>query len=138
MEAQLKVKVYYEDTDCLGVVYHASYLRFFERGRTEFIAQLGRPIEQWNQTGVVLAVYKMEITFRKAAKLGDELLVLSRFEPRPSEYRLEMQQQLLRSGDLICKARVQLVCLDANLAVRAFPDDLLALSPLKPLAVRIA
>jgi tol-pal system-associated acyl-CoA thioesterase len=130
LEGRFALKVYYEDTDCLGVVYHANYLRFFERGRTEFIAQLGRPVERWNEEGIVLAVYKIEVTFRKAARLGDELLAVSRFEPRPSEYRLVMVQQLFRAADLICKARVQLVCLDRQLAVRALPQEMLDLSPL--------
>lgn len=136
LEGRLDVKVYYEDTDCLGVVYHANYLRFFERGRTELMAQLGHPIEQWNEEGVLLAVYKLEVTFRKAARLGERLVVVSRFDSRPSAYRIEMQQRLLRNDELICEARVQLVCLDPALSMRAFPDELLAILPLGPLGSR--
>ena len=125
MEGRIPVKIYYEDTDCLGVVYHASYLRFFERGRSEFVGQLGRPIDDWNAEGVVLAVYKMQITFRRAAKLGDICEVVTCFTPRKSEYRLQMLQTLMRGDELVCKAQVQLVCLDANMAVRTFPPEFL-------------
>jgi acyl-CoA thioester hydrolase len=129
VEGRLAIKVYYEDTDCLGVVYHASYLRFIERGRTEFIAQLGKSLSQWNEQGVIFAVYKLEITFRKAARFADELEVVTRFGARLSEYRIQMEQQLLRDGEPICKAQVQLVCLDADLAVRSFPEEMLRLVP---------
>lgn len=131
MEGRLPIKVYYEDTDCLGVVYHASYLRFFERGRTELIGQLGVSIGELNARGIVFAVYKIQVTFRKAAKLGDQCDVVTHFGPRVSEYRLEMRQQLMRDGERVCDAKVQLVCLDGNLAVRAFPADVLAYCPPK-------
>ena len=71
MENKLKVKVYYEDTDCLGIVYHANYLKYFERGRTEFINSIGKPIVDWNHEGYNFAVYQIQIKFRQAARLGD-------------------------------------------------------------------
>ena len=52
-------KVYYEDTDCMGVVYHANYLKFMERGRTEFVETSGRTIAEWNDLGVLVVVYSM-------------------------------------------------------------------------------
>lgn len=135
-QGELAVKVYYEDTDCLGLVYHASYLRFFERGRTELIgAALARSIADWNAAGYLFAVYKLEVTFRRAARLGDVCRVLTRFDPPRSEYRLCVDQRLLRGDELICAAQVQLVCLDASYGVRAFPAELLALQP-QPTAPR--
>ncbi|MFL5800449.1 MAG: thioesterase, partial [Roseiflexaceae bacterium] len=48
MEHRVAYKVYYEDTDCLGVVYYANYLKYLERGRTEFVGAQGRDIRDWN------------------------------------------------------------------------------------------
>lgn len=125
MEQQLEVKVYYEDTDCLGVVYHANYLRFFERGRTEYIGQLGRPISKWNETGYNFAVFKMQITWHKPAKLNDILIVHSELHYK-SDFRLKMHHRLTRGDELLTEAVVDLVCLDAGLKLREFPEAIIA------------
>lgn len=124
MQRELEVKVYYEDTDCLGVVYHANYLRYFERGRTEYIGSLGRLISAWNEAGFNFAVFKINITFHKPAKLNDVLVVHSDLRPK-SDFRLKMHQRLTRGEELLTEAVVDLVCLDENLALREFPAELL-------------
>ncbi|MBI4703650.1 MAG: YbgC/FadM family acyl-CoA thioesterase [Deltaproteobacteria bacterium] len=120
----MPVKIYYEDTDCLGVVYHANYLKFFERGRTELIGRLGRPIGEWNAAGCNFVVYKMEITFHRAARLGDECEVVTHLSPQ-SPYRMAMAQRLLRGEELLTEALVQVVCVDASLELREIPEPLL-------------
>jgi acyl-CoA thioester hydrolase len=119
------VKVYYEDTDCLGVVYHANYLCYFERGRTEHINAMGRTISDWNEAGYNFAVFKLDITFYKPAKLNDQLAVITELAPGTSEFRLPIKQRIERDGELLTEQTVQLVCLDQQMQLREFPPELL-------------
>ena len=123
MEKRLDVKVYYEDTDCLGIVYHANYLKFLERGRTEYINSLGKPILEWNSEGFNFAVYQMQLKFRQAAKLGDNCQVVTE-AAGGSDYRKEMKQRMELNGNVLIEAVVELVCLDKNLELREFPKGL--------------
>ena len=120
MENRLNVKVYYEDTDSLGMVYYANYLRFFERGRSEFIEALGKPVGAWNAMGANFVVYKVTVTYQKPAKLGDQCEVVTTITPM----RLRMDQRLFRGDELLTEAEVQLVCLDDEFELREFPDEL--------------
>ena len=123
MESRIDIKVYYEDTDCLGIVYHANYLKFLERGRTDYIDSLGKSITEWNCEGYNFAVYQMKIKFRQAARLGDVCQVVTKMTGG-SEYRKIMEQRLELNGDVITEAEVELVCLDSNLELREFPPNL--------------
>jgi acyl-CoA thioester hydrolase len=125
----IRVKVYYEDTDCLGVVYYANYLKYFERGRSELFAARGRPIAEWNRLGFLVAVYKVDVTFRAPARLGDELEVATERLPGGSAYRLKLRQRVLRDGHVITEAEVHLVCLDEAFELREFPAEMLDVSP---------
>lgn len=127
MEHRTSFRVYYEDTDCLGVVYHANYLKYLERGRTEYIEALGRSIGEWNGEGVYFLVYSMNIKFRKAALLGDRLEVVSRFRLE-SDYRGIFHQRIEKEGDLVVKADVEVVCTERNREIREFPAELKKLS----------
>ena len=126
MEHRVAYKVYYEDTDSLGVVYYANYLKYLERGRTEYVDQLGRPIREWNADGCYFVVYAMTIRFRKPAELGDTLTVVSAFT-LPSAYRGLFRQRIERDGDLIVEANVEVVCLDQRRELREFPQAFRAL-----------
>jgi acyl-CoA thioester hydrolase len=73
---RLPVRVYYEDTDAAGIVYHTSYLRFAERGRTEMMRALGIEVGRIREDfGFVFVLHSAEVKFRRPAKLGDELTV---------------------------------------------------------------
>lgn len=122
MDHRLPVKVYYEDTDCLGMVYHANYLKYMERGRTEYVAGFGRSIQDLNRAGYNIVVYKMGITFKRAATLGDELEVVSTFS-LPSPYRGLFKQRVERGGELVVEADVELACLDERGGLREFPRE---------------
>lgn len=111
-----QVRVYWEDTDAGGVVYHGRYLNFFERARTEWLRAQG--IEQSRlaqQDNRVFAIIRMEIDFLQAAKLDDELDVSVQSVMRYGA-RLEFSQQMVRRADgkLLCRARVTAVCLEAD------------------------
>lgn len=123
MDHRVSYKVYYEDTDCLGIVYYANYLRFIERGRTEFLAAYGKSAAEWNREGYLLVVHSLNITFRRAAALGDELDVVSSFTIG-SRFRGTFHQRIERAGELIVKAEVDVVCLDVNQKLISFPAAL--------------
>ena len=127
MEHRVAYKVYYEDTDCLGVVYYANYLKYLERGRTEFVGAHGRDIRDWNKDGYNFVVYAMNIRFRRAASLGDLLDVVSSFK-LSSSYRGLFHQRIERGGELIVEADVEIVCLDARQELIEFPKQFGALA----------
>jgi acyl-CoA thioester hydrolase len=121
MEHKIEVKVYYEDTDCLGIVYHANYLRFMERGRTEYFNSIGKPIWEMNEQGYNFVVFEMKIKFLKAAKLGDICQVITKTGEGGSEYRKKMIQRIESKGVVIVEAEVDVICLDKDKQLRVFP-----------------
>jgi acyl-CoA thioester hydrolase len=105
------VRVYYEDTDAAGVVYYANYLKYLERARTEWLAAAGVTLSALeSEHHAVFVVHRVEIDFRRPARLGDSLAVS--LEPvERSRVRLVVAQDVLRDRDLIASARVVLACL---------------------------
>jgi acyl-CoA thioester hydrolase len=121
---QLTLRVYYEDTDFSGVVYHASYLRFMERGRTELIRDLGIDQRELFDEGVALAfaVRAMQIEFLKPAVMDDLLLV----ETTPVEMKgasMRVLQRVMRGEETLVTADVKIVCVGGGRAKR-IPDKL--------------
>jgi acyl-CoA thioester hydrolase len=121
---QLSVRVYYEDTDFSGVVYHASYLRFMERGRTELIRDLGIDQRELFDEGTALAfaVRAMQIDFLKPAVMDDLLSVETTTVEMKGASR-SVHQRILRGEDVLVTADVKVVCVGAGRAKR-IPDTL--------------
>ncbi|NBE07765.1 tol-pal system-associated acyl-CoA thioesterase [Paragemmobacter ruber] len=119
MQQEFQVRVYYEDTDLAGIVYYANYLRFIERGRTEWVRALG--VDQAalkRDEGIVFAVRRVEADYLKPARFDDLLTVTTRLVDLGGA-RIELEQEVLRGGERLFAARVVLVCLsDAGGAVR--------------------
>ena len=106
------VRVYYEDTDAAGVVYYASYLRFLERARTEWLASLGFALSAVeHEHHAAFVVHRLEIEYRQPARLGDSLVVSLKLLER-GRSRLLLAQDVVRDGALVAPARVTLACLD--------------------------
>ncbi len=103
-----KIRVYYEDTDAGGVVYHSNYLKFFERARTEFLRAKGiHQNELRDRHNLIWVVLDMQIRFRKAAKLDDELQVTA--EPTwVKGVRVGFQQRMNRVADGVEVATAEL------------------------------
>ncbi|MCS6881497.1 MAG: YbgC/FadM family acyl-CoA thioesterase [Oscillochloridaceae bacterium] len=120
MEHRVGYKVYYEDTDSLGVVYYANYLKYLERGRTEYVGSRGRPIQDWNRDGYYFVVYEVQMRFRRSASLGDIVEVVSTFQ-RTSAYRGRFSQRIECRGEVLVEAEVDVVCVDPQQQLREFP-----------------
>jgi acyl-CoA thioester hydrolase len=124
-EHVLPVRVYYEDTDFTGVVYHASYLRFFERGRTEFLRAVG--VEHAALLELpepcAFAVTRLSITYRKAARVDDALEIRTQYR-QGKGVRIEAVQRAMRDGELIAEAHVEVVCIRLDGRPRRPPPEL--------------
>ncbi|WP_233841047.1 tol-pal system-associated acyl-CoA thioesterase [Dyella sp. 2HG41-7] len=107
------VRVYWEDTDAGGVVYHASYLRFLERARSEWLRQLGVDQMAFKQaTGLAFMVHRMEIDFLKPALLDDELTVTVEVKECRSASILFAQAITRADGATLIQAQVRAACVD--------------------------
>lgn len=119
---RLRLRVYYEDTDFSGVVYHANYLRFLERGRTDFLRLLGVDQSRLHaqEDGLAFAVRRMSLDFLAPARMDDLLVV----ETRVAEARgasLTMSQRVLRDGTPLFAADVLVACVRAGRPARLPP-----------------
>ena len=123
---RLTVRVYYEDTDFSGNVYHAAYLHFFERGRTEFLRELGVHHSELIRDGIAFAVRRMEIDFVAAAHIDDELEVVTEVVSATGA-RLNLRQTIFRDGVEMVRAEVQVVCIKVSGGAARMPKALLAL-----------
>jgi len=111
-----RVRVYWEDTDAGGVVYHASYVRYFERARTEWLRSLGTDQARMHmEQGVVFVVYAMDLRFLKPARMDDELDVSVALYRRRAA-GMDLRQTLTRVADAvrIAEARVKVACVEAS------------------------
>ena len=117
-----KVQVYYEDTDHSGVVYHANYLKYFERAREGVIGPAAL-VTLWKERGLGFAVYKAALNFQDGAEFGDTLDIVSTVR-KESDYRLIWHQEAWRSGadKAAVKAEIHLVCVDREKNLRPIPD----------------
>lgn len=119
------VRVYWEDTDAGGVVYHASYVRFLERGRTEWLRQFGvDQVTLRDEHNILFPIRDMQLAFRAPAILDDELQVESRLTQCRSA-SLRFAQRILRGRQLVLEATVRAACVSASdFRPRPLPDDL--------------
>lgn len=109
---RLPVRVYYEDTDAAGVVYYASYLRFMERARTEWLSALGFELAALEaEHGVAFAVHHLDIRYHQPARLGDRLEVTVTMTGH-GRARILADQRVCRGDLALVEARVTLACLD--------------------------
>ena len=121
----LPVRVYYEDTDFSGLVYHASYLRFMERARTEMLRALGLDqralLEGAAGAPIFFVVRSMDIDFRRPATM-DYLLTVETQTHEIGGASFVLEQRVLRQAELLVRAKVRVVCVEAGRARRLPPE----------------
>lgn len=108
------VRVYYEDTDAGGVVYHSNYVNFMERARTEWLRAMGFGQHKLKlEDNLIFAVHSMQIQFRSPARFDDELVVKTHLD-KVAGVSLNFQQMIYRNEELLCEATVRIASIDAT------------------------
>ena len=108
----LPIRIYFEDTDFSGVVYHANYLRYFERGRSDCLRAIGVPHNELldSETPVVWTIRRMELDFIKPARIDDALEVHTAYT-KMSGARLNADQVVRRDGEDLVRAHLEAACI---------------------------
>ncbi len=109
----LQIRVYHEDTDFSGLVYHGAYVRFCERGRSEMVRAQGGSQQQMLQDGQFYVVRRMSFEFLKPARYDDLLDVRTAIKEKRGA-SLIIDQQIWRGEDCLIRAEVQVVQIDCN------------------------
>ena len=123
-EFSYKLKVFYEDTDSGGVVYYANYLKFFERARTEAIAEIGLSNKKLlEEYGVFIIVKSCNIKYKKPAKLEDQIEIKSSVTSL-SYKSFKMRQKAFRENELITDCEIHLVIVDKKGKPSKIPEIL--------------
>ena len=122
----MEFRVYYEDTDAGGVVYHANYLGFFERGRTEYLRDRGLSAAVMAEHGCIFPVVRLEIDYRAPAVL-DDLVRVETEVLAVGKSSFTLGQQVVRAvdGKLLAAGRVTLVCVSPAMKAKRLPEELL-------------
>lgn len=119
----LPIRVYFEDTDAGGVVYHSNYLNYFERARTEFLRHLGFEQHQMLTDGECsFVVSSLSIDYLRAARLDDQLDIVTRLT-RVRAASFTFRQEAYRQDELLTRADVKIACINPKqLRPRAIPE----------------
>lgn len=111
----IDIRVYYEDTDFTGMVYHANYLRFFERGRSDFLRDAGISHQDLlaRDEPAAFTLTNVEVDYKRAAKVDDLLKIRTR-SIGVKGVRMRFEQTCLRGDDVIAEARITAVMIHAD------------------------
>lgn len=120
------VRVYFEDTDAGGVVYHARYLHFMERARTEWLRHLGFEQDRLKDDfGTIFVVSRMEVDFLAAARFNEELQVVTKLR-QFKRVTMVFDQEVRKGAEILCRAMVKIACVNAtNFKPLAIPQSIL-------------
>jgi acyl-CoA thioester hydrolase len=121
----MDVRIYYEDTDAGGVVYHANYLAYMERARTEFLREHGLSVSEMHNMGIIFPVVAIEINYRAPARLDDLLEVKTGIIALKNS-SFVAEQKIFRKdhGKLLVEAKVTLACVGEGMRARRLPQEL--------------
>lgn len=119
------IRVYFEDTDFSGVVYHANYLKFMERARSEFLRARGIRHADLALKRLAFAVIHMDIDFRKPARIDDDLVVVTS-PATVTGARLVLDQSVKRGADVLARAKVTIVMIDFDGRPQRMPSEVRA------------
>lgn len=120
------VRVYYEDTDMAGIVYHANYLRYIERARSDWVRKLGNDQNAMRESGIVWVVRRIEADYLSSARFEDELLIETEVR-KVTPARLIMDQVVTHDSKPVFKAVVTAVCMTARGQPVRLPAEIRAL-----------
>ena len=122
-EHRFALSVYFEDTDAYGIVYYANYLKFMERARSDMIRAVGvDQAAELRQSGAAYAVVEVDIKYRRPARLGDDIQVVSHVEQARAS-SVDIHQRVMRGPEVLTDARVTAAFLDGQGRPRRQPPD---------------
>lgn len=121
----MQVRVYYEDTDAAGVVYHSNYLKYCERARTEFLRERGLSVAHLAEIGQIFPVVNMEIEFRAPAR-HDDLLEIETSVLEVGQAKFKMRQIVINkeSGKILIDLRVTLACVSKEMKPKRITEQI--------------
>ena len=127
-EFNLQVRVYYEDTDAGGVVYHSNYLNFMERARTEWLRHAGFEQDTLiEEKEILFAVRKISIDYNMPASFNDLLNIKTRITEQRKASLLFEQIVFNQTEEIICRAEIKIACIDSNtLKPKPIPETILS------------
>ncbi len=122
----LPVRIYYEDTDFSGVVYHASYVRFLERGRSDCLRLAGvHHADLWERgEPLAFSIHKLDLEFLRPARI-DDLLEVRTLYTKATGARIEARQIILRGEEEMVRAHVYAACINNEGRPRRLPQDVI-------------
>jgi len=125
MTHTMEIKIYYEDTDCGGVVYYANYLRYMERARTEYLADRGISVKALMDEGTLFLVSRAELDYRSSARYGDTIRIETKIsETTGATLLFEHTMTEKASGKVLTECRARLVCADAAGKPKRMPKEM--------------
>ncbi len=121
-----ELRIYYEDTDAWGVVYYANYLRYLERGRTEYLRERGLSVRELQEKGYLIPVMRLEVDYLSPAVL-DDLIRVDTTVLEITGATFTLGQQVIRVADEkpLLESKVTLACLGPGKIARRLPRELL-------------
>jgi len=121
----VKVKIYYHDTDCGGVVYYANYLKYLEEARSEYLEERGLIIKDLLKEGIGFVVARQEIDYKSPSFYGDVLEVKTRVT-EVSKARVNFEYDIVKqTNQLVASAKTVLVFVDKEFKPKRIPEDIL-------------
>lgn len=127
MKDLLRVKIYYEDTDCGGVVYYANYLKYFERARTEFLLSRGIDLKDLMGQGIYFVVAEASLKYLSPGRYGDTLVVGSELR-KAGPVSLLFSHEVLREerSDVLVEGTVKIACVGRDMKPMRLPKRVAA------------
>lgn len=123
----MEIKIYYEDTDCGGVVYYANYLKYFERARTQYLEERGVSVASLIKEGTVFVVVHAEVDYRSPARYGDILVIDTVVsETSPASFTCAHVVKERGSGRVIVEGSARLAATDGNGKVKRLDKTVVA------------
>ncbi len=126
MKHLLKVKIYYEDTDCGGVVYYANYLKYFERARTELFESRGFDLKELMAEGIFFVVADAGLKYLSPGRYGDTLSVETSVE-KIGPVSISFGHRVLREGteEVLVEGKVKIGCVDRSVKPLRIRSDMI-------------
>ncbi|MBU4377139.1 MAG: acyl-CoA thioesterase [Candidatus Omnitrophica bacterium] len=119
----IKRRIYYHNTDSGGVVYYGRYLDFFEEGRTELLREKGIEVAEYLKRGVGFAVVRAEIDYKRPARYGEEISVITRIED-VGRASIRFFQEIKKDDTTLTIATIILACIGSDFKPKLVPDDM--------------